>query len=188
MLLETLLSQDGKLQHLDYHEKRLHASYKELYGTHPPFTLHDVTPPLVRSRCRVVYDKQTLDVNYFNYTPIYKRHFAIVSTTIDYHLKYLDRDYFNTQQKLHTDVDDIIYLKNNLVTDTSIANIACFIDNQWLTPLHPLLKGTTRQRLLETKKLKEEPITLEMLKNADSIALMNALTGFYIVKEPIFKG
>lgn len=79
--------------------------------------------------------------------------------------------------------DDVIFLKDGLLTDTSIANIALYIDGVWLTPQKPLLQGTTRARLLEKKFLKEEKLTINSLKIAQKFAIMNALMGFKILEN-----
>ena len=85
------------------------------------------------------------------------------------------------------DCDEIIIIKNSIVTDTSIANIAIFDGNIWLTSKNCLLKGTTRNRLLEDKFLVEKDITINMLKKASKIALMNAMIDFDIKENYSFK-
>jgi 4-amino-4-deoxychorismate lyase len=76
--------------------------------------------------------------------------------------------------------------KNGFLTDTSIANIAIFDGDNWLTPKKPLLEGTTRNRLLENKDIIESNIDLNMLKNAKKIALMNAMIDFDILEDYSF--
>jgi 4-amino-4-deoxychorismate lyase len=73
--------------------------------------------------------------------------------------------------------------KNSLLTDTSIANIAIYYDNSWITPKKPLLNGTTRQRYINSGFIKEADITLAMLKNAKKIALLNAMIDFDILED-----
>ncbi|MFW2308283.1 aminotransferase class IV, partial [Aliarcobacter butzleri] len=74
--------------------------------------------------------------------------------------------------------DEVIFIKNEIVTDTTIANIAIFYVNSWITSKNCLLGGTTRARLIDEKKLLEKDITMDMLKNASKVALMNAMIGF----------
>jgi len=74
---------------------------------------------------------------------------------------------------------ELIFVKDGLISDSSIANVACLIHNQWLTPKKPLLLGTTRARLLDEKKLTTADISVEDFKSSDKIAFFNALTGFY---------
>ena len=187
-LLETILSIEGVLQHLSYHEKRLQESYQALYNQSSPFTLLTIKAPMGIMKCRIIYDKDSFEVTFEAYTKHYKHHFHVLATSIDYEYKYLNREYFSKTLAKYPAVEDIIFTKDNYITDTTIANIACLIDGTWFTPEHPLLKGTTRQRLLDTNFLQRANITLKMLQNADSIALMNALTGFYIINNPIIKG
>ena len=79
--------------------------------------------------------------------------------------------------------DEIIIIKNGIVTDTTIANIAIFYENIWLTSKNCLLNGTTKNRLIEEKFLIEKDITPKMLKDAPKIALMNAMIGFDIKED-----
>ena len=62
---------------------------------------------------------------------------------------------------IRQDKDDILIVKNGLLTDTSIANIALYDGNDWYTPLHPLLKGTKRAELLDKGVLKEKEIKIK---------------------------
>ena len=50
------------------------------------------------------------------------------------------------------------FVKNGRLTDTSYSNIALFDGNRWVTPAHPLLKGTMRQSLIDKGLLKEKGI------------------------------
>jgi 4-amino-4-deoxychorismate lyase len=99
-----------------------------------------------------------------------------------YDFKYCNRDCFEIKDDID-DIDDILFVKNNFLTDTTIANIALMVDSQWRIPKNPLLKGTTRQRLLDTGLLKEENLSIDKLKMAKKFAIMNALIGFKILKN-----
>ena len=55
-------------------------------------------------------------------------------------------------------------VKNNLVTDSTISNLAFFTGKEWLTPKYPLLKGTKREELIKKGALKEENIHIYDLK------------------------
>lgn len=76
-------------------------------------------------------------------------------------------------------------IKNGLISDTTIANIAIYLDGIWITPKKPLLKGTTRDRYLKEGKLIEKDISAEDLK-ASKIALMNAMIDFDILNDYSF--
>jgi 4-amino-4-deoxychorismate lyase len=79
--------------------------------------------------------------------------------------------------------DEIIILKNGVVTDTTIANIAIFYDGVWITSKNCLLEGTSRAKLIEKKEIFVKDISLDMLKKASKIALMNAMIDFYEIKD-----
>ena len=78
-------------------------------------------------------------------------------------------------------------IKDELITDTSIANIALYIENQWFTPKKPLLKGTTRARLIYEEFLTEKDLTVEDLKKSTKFAVMNAMVDFKILNDIEFK-
>ena len=79
--------------------------------------------------------------------------------------------------------DEILIVKNGLLCDTSIANIALFDGRKWMTPKTPLLEGTTRQRLLESGFLTVKDIAVEDLKMYSQMALMNAMIDFDIIAD-----
>ncbi|MEZ4694693.1 MAG: aminotransferase class IV, partial [Aliarcobacter sp.] len=140
-------------------------------------------------RCKVIYDEnEILDVQYFPYKKREIKSFKIIKyDEIDYSKKYLNRENLDNLFEKKEDCDEIIIVKNGIVTDTSIANIAVFYEGQWLTSKECLLKGTTRAKFLEEKKIVEKDISLDMLENASQIALMNAMIGFDILEDYSFK-
>ena len=85
------------------------------------------------------------------------------------------------------EADDILIIKNELVTDTSIANIAFFDGKKWLTPKTPLLKGVTRTRLLDNSEIFEADIHFRELKKYKKVALLNAMIDFDIIAEDKIK-
>ena len=130
----------------------------------------------------MIYDQNSLKCYYLPYQKTYQSDFVLLDSDIDYAFKYEDRSCFDTLKTVYPD-QEIIFIKDGLITDTTIANIACFINGRWYTPTIPLLHGTTRARLLDEKKLQLADITLEEFKKAEKFALMNALTGFYEVNN-----
>ena len=187
LLLETIKCQDGQAYHLQYHQERMDASLHTLGFLNTHILVQLITPPDNHLyRCRVVYDAKTITVDYIPYTKRTQSTLQLVQAhSLDYALKYANRkelDALFTQKK---DADDILIIKNGLVTDTSIANIAFFDGTQWLTPKEPLLHGTTRARLLDEKKIIEAAIEPSDLVNYTEFALMNAMIGFNKIKNGI---
>ena len=182
---ETIRCEDYEIFNLEYHNKRI-ANTIALN-----INLQEYIYPLIDEflRCKVIYDKNgIIDVLYFPYKKREIKSFKILfDDEVEYSRKYLDREKLDKLFLKKDDCDEIIIIKNNIVTDTSIANIAIYYENSWITSKNCLLKGTTRQRLIEEKKLIEKDISLEMLQNASEISLMNAMIDFCIIKNYSFK-
>ena len=156
---ETIKCDDYEIFNLDYHNKRI----ANTIGLN--IKLQEYVYPASSDllRCKVIYNNdEILDVEYFTYK---------------------NRDALDKLFEKRDACDEVIIIKNNIVTDTSIANIAIYYENTWITSKNCLLKGTTRDRLINDKILIEKDITVEMLKEATKIALMNAMIDFDIKED-----
>jgi len=179
--LETIKAQDGKLFHLDYHQKRLESSIKN-----SNIILKELLnpPKLGLFRCKVIYDESSFEVNYYPYIKRSVKSLKLVyASNLEYSKKYFNRDEINRLFLQKDECDDILIVKNKLITDTSIANLAFKYKNEWLTPKKPLLYGTTRARLLDDKKIIEEDISVRDLDHFSAISLMNAMIDFDIIQN-----
>ncbi|MEV9592870.1 aminotransferase class IV family protein [Aliarcobacter butzleri] len=178
---ETIKCEDFEVFNLDYHQKRV----ANTIGLN--INLQEYINPISEEllRCKLIYDENgVVDVLYFPYKKREIKSFKIIfDNEIEYSKKYLNRAKLDELYEKRDDCDEVIIIKNEIVTDTTIANIAIFYENSWITSKNCLLGGTTRARLLEEKKLFEKDITLDMLKNASKIALMNAMIGFDEIKN-----
>ena len=74
--------------------------------------------------------------------------------------------------------DDIIIVKNGLVTDSFAANLLFFNGKDWVTPTTPLLKGTKRQLLLDRGIIIEKEIMEEDVFGFQKVGLINAMIDF----------
>jgi 4-amino-4-deoxychorismate lyase len=97
---------------------------------------------------------------------------------IDYHLKYTDRQILQELFDQRGSCDDIILIKNGLVTDSFAANLLFYDGRSWFTPSTPLLKGTKRQLLLDQGRIKEKEIRAEDIRTYQKIGLINAMIDF----------
>lgn len=180
--LETIKAVDGELYHLDYHQERLNRALGSAEGYNLQNFLNPPNSGLYR--CRVIYDDVSLSVEYL---PYMKREIKslklLVDDTICYDKKYEDRVDINNLYKQRDACDDILIIKNGLLRDTSIANIALYDGQVWQTPASPLLYGTTRARLLDAKKIQEKEIRVEDIYEYKKVALMNAMIDFDIIAE-----
>ena len=183
--LETIKALDGVCYHLEYHQRRLEGVLNSLNAEHK-YKLSSLLLPPKKGlfRCRVVYDEEQIEISYIPYQKREIKSLKIVaSNKIEYSNKYADRSAIDKLFMKKEQCDDILIVKNSLITDTSIANIAFFDGAVWLTPKTPLLYGTTRERLLNESKIVEQDIKIEDINGFLKVALMNAMIDFAIIAE-----
>lgn len=190
--LETIKSLDGEALHVEYHQRRYESVLKE-FEVDEVYDLVDyINPPKYGLyRCRLVYDLSVsphlIEVEYLEYK---KKNIStlkvVFENNIDYAHKSTCRDKIDELLALKDDADEILIIKNLLVSDTSIANIAFYLDGSWFTPKTPLLKGTVRQRLLDEGRLIEKDIKVQDIRKYSKIALMNAMIDFYVLEHHEF--
>lgn len=186
---ETIRSQDGKVFNISFHQQRYESVLRK-FGVECSKDLAELIKPPRDGvlRCRLTYEiydgSHIIDVTYHNYI---KREIASVkliqSDDISYEFKSTDRQTIDALYAQRGDYDDVLIVKNGLITDTSIANIAFFDSKRWVTPASPLLKGTTRERLLAQGKIFEDEIRIEDLEKFSNVALMNAMIDFDIIAK-----
>jgi len=183
---ETLKAVDGEIFHLALHQARFDQTRQALYGSTYKLVLSEhLTPPKEGTyRVRVEYAEALQKIEYIPYAPHTIQTFALVETEINYAYKYCNREALNAH--LQGNSDDIVFTCKGELQDTSIANIALLIDGEWKTPLYPLLKGTTRERLLKSGALKAEVLDMKSLQKAQKFAIMNALIGFKIIDNVLW--
>ncbi len=184
-LLETIKIIDSKPCFLEYHNDRLNHARKQLFGCTKRLDLAMlIQPTMSRGRCRVIYAEEIEIIEYQSDIERHFKSFQIVKADfIEYAFKYVNRNAINllvTQKGL---ADDILIIKKGIVTDTAIANVAFWQGTRWITPADPLLKGTTRQRLLNEQVIFPEIIMANDLIDFQKMAMMNALIGFYVIEN-----
>ena len=182
--LETIKALDGKLFHLEYHQERLDLVLKDIKAK--TYSLKNLLspPPSSLYRCRILYSADSFEVEYIPYV---KREIKTLKLVYDdavaYSKKYENREAINKLFLKRESCDDILIVKNGLITDTSIANVAFYDGTLWITPSVPLLKGTTRERLLKEGKIEQNDIKVEDINKFTKVAVMNAMVDFDIIAE-----
>ena len=127
-------------------------------------------------KCKISYDlngKYSISFEAYQIRPI--KTFTLVDIGInDYSFKFTDRSWINKAvQSVST--DEVIFIKDGMLKDASYTNIVLFDGIDWVTPLHPLLHGTKRARLLSEKKIIEKDIHVDQLKDFKSLKFVNAM-------------
>ena len=180
-LFETIRVIDGVPQHLSWHEKRMSQSRQEIWPSWLPLQLEPeiIVPPEFSTgtvRCNIFYGPDIQQLHFEKYEKRVIRSLKIVGCDdIDYHLKYSDRSLLESLFALRGACDEIIIVKNGLITDTSMSNLVFFDGTSWLTPSNPLLKGTCRNRLMAEGRLTEIDIRPADLPDFIGCKLINAM-------------
>ena len=178
---ETIKCFDEEVYHIEYHQQRM----TKAIGLN--FNLQDyIYPPSGKLlKCKLTYNEDgIIDISYDSYIPREIKIFKfILDDTIEYKYKSIFRKKIDILFSKRDNADEIIIVKDGLITDTSIANIAIYDGIHWITPRSPLLEGTTRARLLEDKKLIVKDISVEEFKKAHKVALMNAMIDFKVIDD-----
>jgi 4-amino-4-deoxychorismate lyase len=184
--IETIKIENNIIYNIEYHNIRLNNTIKDIYKIESQIDLlNDISIPSDDGvyRCRVEYSDRIEKIEYIKQP---HREFGlfklIEDNEIEYRYKSTNRDDIDRLYAKKESADDIIIIKNSLITDTSIANIAIYTD-RWYTPAEPLLEGTYRQKLIDEWFLETKNITIDELKSAKKIAIMNAIIGFYIIDD-----
>lgn len=182
--LETIQLRDGQFMRLDRHQSRLERAMADFY---PTANVPSLSGKLAATcfpteglyKCRVIYDSEIRLIEFHPYVHPVISTLKIVETDIpSLPYKMADRTDYQSVSALKGECDDVLLVKNGLLTDTSYCNIALFDGEHWVTPLTPLIQGVTRAQLLEDGKLIAKDIKLEELMNFQKIALFNALNEF----------
>jgi 4-amino-4-deoxychorismate lyase len=182
-LLETIRCENGVLQNLSQHQERLDNSQKALFSSFQSICLKMLTVPQgfknALFKCRVIYSESIESVEFLPYQlPKIQSLKIVVNDEIQYHHKFADRSEIQKLFNLRAKADDILIVKNGLITDTSYANIVFFDGKNWFSPSKPLLQGTQRAKLLAEMKIIPASITPADLSRFSKARLINAMIRF----------
>lgn len=172
-----------------YHNRRMNETRAHFWSGCNVIRLEDflvLSPDMQGMKCRVIYDGEGVkDISYSDYTMKPVRSLRLVcSDEVDYTFKSTDREALNRLFAWRGEQDDVLIVKQGLLTDTSIANIALFDGADWYTPKSPLLKGTKRGELIDRGIIKEKEITAAELSSFSFVRLFNAMIGWGVLEIP----
>ena len=179
--IESIKLQNGQVSLLSLHEARLNKTRSAVLGISQPIALYpylypllkDYTSGLFKIRVRYGTEIDKIEIHPYQQRPI--RHLKVVAGEIDYTYKTVDRTALHHLYLQRASCDDVIIVKENLVTDSYYANLV-FDDGQtWWTPSTPLLKGVQRTFLLQEKIIKERRIWKEEIPSFKQVKLVNAM-------------
>ncbi len=183
-LLETIKIDQGVPLHLEWHQRRMDYAFHVLFGSNNQMQLAELLKVPVAFgegvvKCRFLYNNRDYEVEYSKHTPRQVSSLRMVHCdTIDYTHKYTNRSMLTDLLEQRGEADDILIVRDGLITDTSFSNIVFYDGTSWITPEEPLLEGTARNRLLAEGKISTARISPGDLKDYSSFRLINAMMEF----------
>lgn len=176
---EAIKLKDGVLYNLEYHQMRVNRTLKQFFGTSIDFSvLAQLIPEDKKSglyKCRVLYNAQIVSVECTPYLFRSIQSVGVINANhINYDYKYADRSDLNRLLE-KSECDDMILIKDGLVTDSSFANLVFQSPNGLYTPTSYLLRGTKRAYLLDKGLIREQEIRKEDLTRYERMFFINAL-------------
>lgn len=184
LCIETIRVCGRKFEDLFWHEARLNRTRTAVWKTTDYLILSDLlaVPAWLDDalyKCRVVYGRNIERVEFEAYAPRSVRSLQLVEVGgLDYKHKYADRTGLNALFAQRGHADDVLMVRDGLITDASYANVAFFDGQNWLTPAQPLLEGTRRAKLITEGKVIPKKISADNLSGFVCARLMNAMLDF----------
>jgi len=177
LLFETIKILDGKIYNLKFHQKRVNNS-----GYYLDLSKIIQVPKQYQTgliKCKIIYSHELKSISFEPYKFKKIRNIKIIhDDEITYSKKYLNRRKIDDLLAQNKNYDDILIIKNKLITDSSKANIVFFDGGKWITPASPLLEGTQREKLLKNKIIAKQEIKIENIKSMKYFMLINAMNEF----------
>ena len=189
--VESIQLKDGQFKRLELHQARLEKAFAEFYPNLPIVDLAKILnqssfPSEGLFKSRILFDSEIRQIEFIPYIPHKISSLKLVETKIQCRTyKLEDRTEFNNAFAQRDNCDDVLLVKNGLLTDTSYCNIALYNGTDWVTPHIPLLYGVNRSQLLAEGKLRTKDIAINELKQYLTICLFNAMNEFGEISFPI---
>jgi 4-amino-4-deoxychorismate lyase len=191
LFFESIKLKDSVFYRLKQHQERVNKAFDACYPDEDSISVFEslnqfVIPQEGTYKCRMVYDSELISLEIVPYVRREVKSLRLVDTDMEsYPYKLEDRTEFHAAFAKRGECDDVLLVKQGLLTDTSYSNIALFDGKDWFTPRVPLLFGVNRAELLSLGKLIEKDITVDELKNYQQIALFNAMIEFGELVLPV---
>ena len=179
--IETICFEKGNFQRVELHNERFNLTRKHFFGIRTDLRLElllSIPEHLLGQtvKCTVTYGSEIENIEYAAYhIRTVKSLLLINDDTIDYAFKYYDRTRITTLYHKRGQCDDILIVKNGLITDTSYANIVFRKDDQWYSPQNPLLRGTRLTSYLQNNLVTPALLRPDDLRFFSEARIINAM-------------
>lgn len=184
---------NGWFHNLLLHEERMNDARKTLFGSKDFIELEDILHDALQEymkgkdeemlsgkiKCRVLFQDKIQSIEFEPYKMRTLKSLKLVTDDqVEYKYKTTDRAKLMQLFAKREGCDDVIIVKNGLITDCSASNIVFLDSDVWVTPRQPLLKGTKRQLLINLGLVKEMDITPFDMQKFTKARLVNAMIDF----------
>lgn len=191
LLLESIRLEGGQLPLLDYHQARVDRSRARL-GWRSPLSLAALLreQPLPQQglyKLRITYGREPEQISWLPYVPRPMRRLRLLPADgLDYALKWADRRALEWCFAQRGDCDDVLLLRQGLLTDTTYANVALYDGQQWWSPEQPLLEGVRRDYLLASGRLQLAALRAADLPAFRCLRVFNAMIDLSEAEDVFF--
>lgn len=180
--IETIRIENGLVCNLSYHQERMDCTAMHFWHRSQLCQLAEALAdaPVAKDnliKARLVYDERgIIEKTYAPYTMREIHSMKMVENDdICYSFKSTNRQALAVLSARRGMADEVIIVKNGLITDSSYSNLAFFDGSRWLTPATPLLNGTMRQMLIDSNQLFTAYITPADIHRFSHVSLINAM-------------
>ncbi len=183
-LFESICVENYQIKLSEFHQKRMDNSYLKLFNVKNKWSIKKIFESLKiesknKYKLRINYSQSKYSISLNKYFKKKIRSLQCLELNdYSYDLKYTDRSIIDKNYKLKSLSDDILIIKNGLVTDSSYCNIVFFDGLSWVTPKYPLLKGVQRNFLLKNKIIFKKKIKVSDISKYKSFVLINSMIEF----------
>ena len=190
--IESIKITDGVPQNLELHAGRASRTIYDHFGIRGGLPLHEILHEARRHpqglyKMRILYSKEIISINCEEYRPRNVRSLKLVEGgNIEYSYKYEERSSLNRLLEQKGEGDDILIVKNGLITDTSYSNIVFGMGGKLFTPSSFLLNGVKREFLLKSGIITQTEISPSDIASCDSIFMINSMLDMHPVERILF--
>lgn len=166
-------------QRLELHQQRMHETMKKFYKNYESIDLNSIIATLNFDsskiyKLRIDYSNTIEKINLENYIEKTHQTFRLVEIHQNiFEYKFQDRT--KLTQYLENPKEEILFVLNNYITDTTYSNLVFKKNMQWFISKSYLLNGTQRKYLIQKNQVKQKDITVNNLKEFESFKLINSM-------------
>ncbi len=173
--------ENGRLPDVEWNNLRVNKTRKDFFTIEEELDLSELIKIPEENKkglykCRIVYDTEIRSVTFTEYKrKVIKSLRAVYDDSIDYSYKFADRSRIDELFELRGECDDILIIKNGLVTDTSSANVVFVRNGKLFLPESCLLPGTRIAALVASGEAAVVRIGIEDINRYDGVFIINAM-------------